>query len=224
MEVGIDKVIAAARDLGIDAPLSESPSLALGSSEVSLLDLTGAYASVRAGRRRWSRGASWRFRPTSSARCSASARRCAPKPSCAPYQRRRSSGCCNWSSSAEPAGRRARRLCGRQDRHEPELSRRLVHRLQRGAGRRRLGRQRRRDADGRGDGRQAAGADLAEFHDRRAGRSAENPAKAEAVTASTEEETPVSCDVRACSRAYRSFRAEDCTFQPYSGPRRLCER
>jgi 1A family penicillin-binding protein len=49
LEVGIDDVIAAARDLGIDATLNETPSLALGSSEVSLLDLTGAYASVRAG-------------------------------------------------------------------------------------------------------------------------------------------------------------------------------
>ncbi|MEF2554304.1 PBP1A family penicillin-binding protein [Aurantimonas sp. A2-1-M11] len=50
MEVGIDEVIAAARDLGIDAPLNAMPSLALGASEVSLMDLTGAYASVRAGR------------------------------------------------------------------------------------------------------------------------------------------------------------------------------
>ena len=50
MEVGIDEVIAAAKDLGVDAPLAALPSLALGASEVSLLDLTGAYASVRAGR------------------------------------------------------------------------------------------------------------------------------------------------------------------------------
>jgi penicillin-binding protein 1A len=50
-EIGIDQVIAAAQDLGIDAPLAATPSLALGSSEVSLLDLTGAYASVRAGMR-----------------------------------------------------------------------------------------------------------------------------------------------------------------------------
>jgi penicillin-binding protein 1A len=49
LELGLDEVIAAARDLGIDAPLQKTPSLALGSSEVSLLDLTGAYASVRAG-------------------------------------------------------------------------------------------------------------------------------------------------------------------------------
>lgn len=32
------------------------------------------------------------------------------------------------------------------------------------------------------------------------------------------------CNVRACSAAYRSFRASDCTFQPYSGRRRLCTR
>lgn len=49
MEIGIDKVIAAARELGINAPLAETPSLALGTFEVTLLDLTGAYASVRAG-------------------------------------------------------------------------------------------------------------------------------------------------------------------------------
>jgi 1A family penicillin-binding protein len=50
-EVGLDKVVAAARDLGIDAPLPSVPSLALGAAEVTLLDLTGAFASVRAGRR-----------------------------------------------------------------------------------------------------------------------------------------------------------------------------
>ncbi|MBX3576160.1 MAG: BA14K family protein [Rhizobiaceae bacterium] len=32
------------------------------------------------------------------------------------------------------------------------------------------------------------------------------------------------CDVDACAAAYRSFTAEDCTFQPFDGPRRLCRR
>jgi penicillin-binding protein 1A len=50
-QVGLDKVVAAARDLGIDAPLPSVPSLALGTAELTLLDLTGAFASVRAGRR-----------------------------------------------------------------------------------------------------------------------------------------------------------------------------
>jgi hypothetical protein len=30
------------------------------------------------------------------------------------------------------------------------------------------------------------------------------------------------CDVQACTQAYSSFRASDCTYQPYSGPRRIC--
>ena len=42
-------VIQAARDLGITAPLKPQPSLALGSFEVSLLELTTAYAAVAAG-------------------------------------------------------------------------------------------------------------------------------------------------------------------------------
>jgi len=32
------------------------------------------------------------------------------------------------------------------------------------------------------------------------------------------------CDVNACAGAYISFRASDCTWQPYEGPRRLCTK
>lgn len=32
------------------------------------------------------------------------------------------------------------------------------------------------------------------------------------------------CDIRACSAAYRSFDAATCTYQPWDGPRRLCTR
>jgi penicillin-binding protein 1A len=49
-QVGIPQVIAAARDLGLRAPLQNNPSLALGTSEVSLIDLTSTYAAVRAGK------------------------------------------------------------------------------------------------------------------------------------------------------------------------------
>jgi penicillin-binding protein 1A len=48
--VGRGNVIRAARDLGITAPLPDRPSLALGSGDVSLLELTGAYAAVMNGR------------------------------------------------------------------------------------------------------------------------------------------------------------------------------
>ena len=49
-QVGIRQVIAAARELGLHARLQNNASLALGTSEVSLLDLTSAYAAVRAGK------------------------------------------------------------------------------------------------------------------------------------------------------------------------------
>lgn len=32
------------------------------------------------------------------------------------------------------------------------------------------------------------------------------------------------CDVQACSGVFQSFRASDCTYQPFEGPRRVCER
>ncbi len=32
------------------------------------------------------------------------------------------------------------------------------------------------------------------------------------------------CDVQACSNAYQSFRASDCTYQPFEGARRVCEK
>jgi len=48
-EVGVDKVIGAARRTGIVSPLTPTPSLALGTSEVTPLELTGAYAAFANG-------------------------------------------------------------------------------------------------------------------------------------------------------------------------------
>jgi penicillin-binding protein 1A len=42
-------VIQAARDLGVRSPLNDNPSLALGTSGMTLLELTSAYAAVAAG-------------------------------------------------------------------------------------------------------------------------------------------------------------------------------
>jgi penicillin-binding protein 1A len=48
-EVGDDKVIDMARDLGVTAPMTRGdPSLALGTSSMTLLELTAAYAAVAA--------------------------------------------------------------------------------------------------------------------------------------------------------------------------------
>jgi penicillin-binding protein 1A len=49
--VGRRRVIEVARRLGIASPLSPRPSLALGAGEVTLIELTGAYAVVAAGGR-----------------------------------------------------------------------------------------------------------------------------------------------------------------------------
>ena len=49
-QVGRQNVIRAARDLGIDSPLIDRPSLSLGTSGVSLLELTSAYAAIAGGR------------------------------------------------------------------------------------------------------------------------------------------------------------------------------
>jgi penicillin-binding protein 1A len=48
-QVGIDEVIAAAHDLGLRAKLPRLPSIALGTADVTLIDLTSAYDAVRAG-------------------------------------------------------------------------------------------------------------------------------------------------------------------------------
>ena len=53
---------------------------------------------------------------------------------------------------------------------------------------------------------------------------AEPSGSPETETLAGEEAPAASCNIRACSRAYRSFRASDCTYQPYRGERRLCER
>ncbi|MFD1951332.1 transglycosylase domain-containing protein [Sphingomonas arantia] len=45
-QVGRDKVIRAARDLGVVSPLRSDPSLALGTSGMTLLELTSAFAAV----------------------------------------------------------------------------------------------------------------------------------------------------------------------------------
>jgi len=48
-EVGPRAVVSAARDLGIESELSADPTIALGTSEVSLLELTAAFAALPAG-------------------------------------------------------------------------------------------------------------------------------------------------------------------------------
>lgn len=48
-EVGAEAVVATARRLGITTPLEPNPSIALGTSKVSVLEMTGAYAAFANG-------------------------------------------------------------------------------------------------------------------------------------------------------------------------------
>lgn len=48
-EIGYDKVIATAKSLGIDAKMVANASLPLGTAAISVLDLTGAYATIANG-------------------------------------------------------------------------------------------------------------------------------------------------------------------------------
>ena len=47
--VGVENVIRAARDLGVSTPLPKEATIALGTANTSLLELTAAYAAVAAG-------------------------------------------------------------------------------------------------------------------------------------------------------------------------------
>ncbi|HVF37608.1 MAG TPA: PBP1A family penicillin-binding protein [Sphingomicrobium sp.] len=49
-QVGRQNIVRAARDLGIDSKLTDRPSLSLGTSGVSLIELTAAYAAIAGGR------------------------------------------------------------------------------------------------------------------------------------------------------------------------------
>lgn len=48
--VGREQVIRAARDLGVSSPLPDTPSLALGTATMPLIELAGAYAAFAGGR------------------------------------------------------------------------------------------------------------------------------------------------------------------------------
>jgi 1A family penicillin-binding protein len=222
MEVGIDNVVAAARELGIDAELVATPALALGASEVSLLDLTAAYASVRAGVAP--------VEPWGIASFHASDQ--------------------DRSFMVGPETQPATDLSQYQD----ELVRLLQLVVERGTGKAaafgafaagKTGTsQNNRDAwfvgfseplvvgvwvgnDDDSPMNDVTGGNLPatiwrNFMEQAIAGPPQASAGAQAGDGS--EQTAIACNVRACQRAYRSFRASDCTFQPYDGPRRLCEK
>jgi len=51
-----------------------------------------------------------------------------------------------------------------------------------------------------------------------------NASTANAAPVTTAQAPAASCNVQLCAATYRSFRESDCTYQPFQGERRVCER
>lgn len=227
MDVGLKDVIKAARDLGIESRMQPVPSLALGAVEVSPLDLTGAFASLRAGRTGLEPWGIAAFGDEN-------------EPS---------------MHTAGPPIARAAQSLGSVHRPMIDMLRRVVEQgTGRGAsvGGFTAGKtgtsQNHRDAwfvgftdalvvgvwvgnDDNTPMRGVVGGTLPASIWRQFVREATpllgpddtQIASFPAPAAQTPPEGSAACDVQACASRYRSFRASDCTYQPYSGERRVCE-
>jgi membrane peptidoglycan carboxypeptidase len=222
-EVGLDNVIAAARELGIDAPLPNTPSLALGTSEVNLLNLTSAYASVQLGRapvRPWgiidfqAAGQPKTFRVGSQAKTNVDL---------SPYQSdlvgllqlvvERGTG-----READPGTFAAGKTGTSQNNRDAwfvGFTQALVVGVWVG-----------NDDDTPMKGVTGGTLPAHVWRDFMREAMAESALSGVRSTedANNGQGAPPSCNITACSRAYRSFRPSDCTYQPYSGGRRLCEK
>lgn len=224
LDVGLDNVVAAARELGLTTPLAEVPSMALGTNEVSLLELTGAFASVRAGRARLEPWGITAFGPEESG-----LRGLLPPAGPAQelthqaelselLQRVVTSG--TGRGAALRDGSAAGKTGTSQDYRDAwfvGFSRELVVGVW-------VGNDDRTPMNGVTGGSLPATIwrDFVDAATPLLARPFEAPAE---TVVAPPEEAPASpgCDVKACGAAYSSFRASDCTYQPYSGPRRLCE-
>ncbi|WP_245426153.1 PBP1A family penicillin-binding protein [Rhizobium sp. J15] len=222
-EVGLDNVIAAARELGIDAPMANTPSLALGTSEVNLLNLTSAYASVQLGKapvKPWgiidfqAAGQPKTFRVGSQSK---------PNVDLSPYQSdllgllqlvvEHGTG-----RGADPGTFAAGKTGTSQNNRDAwfvGFTETLVVGVWVG-----------NDDDAPMKG--VTGGTLPAHIWRDFMREATSEPTLNGVRSSEAvvdgQGASQSCNITACSRSYRSFRPSDCTYQPYSGGRRLCEK
>ncbi|AVA26498.1 MULTISPECIES: PBP1A family penicillin-binding protein [unclassified Rhizobium] len=222
-EVGIDKVIAAARELGIKAPLANTPSLALGTSEVNLLELTSAYASVQLGKAPVEPWGIINFQAAGQANAFRVGPQARPNVDLSTYQSdllgllqlvvERGTG-----RGADPGTFAAGKTGTSQNNRDAwfvGFTEPLVAGVWVG-----------NDDDTPMNG--VTGGALPahiwrDFMREAMAEPAPNGARSpEAVIDG--QGAPQSCNVTACSRSYRSFRPSDCTYQPYAGGRRLCEK
>lgn len=222
-EVGLDNVIAAARELGIDAPLANTPSLALGTSEVNLLNLTSAYASVQLGRAPVKPWGIIDFQAAGQPKTFRVGLQSKPNVDLSPYQSdligllqlvvERGTG-----RGADPGTFAAGKTGTSQNNRDAwfvGFTEALVVGVWVGND---------DDAPMKGVTGGALPAHIwRDFMREAATEPTLNGVRStEAVVDG--QGAPQSCNITACSRSYRSFRPSDCTYQPYSGGRRLCEK
>jgi penicillin-binding protein 1A len=224
MTVGLDKVVEAARELGLDAPLTRVPSMALGSNEVSLLDLTGTLAAIRAGRARLEPWGISAFSPEGGA-----LRSLGPPSSLGELPQReeltRLLEAVVETGTGRAAALEGATVAGKtgtsQDHRDAwfvGFSNDLVVGVWVGN-------------DDRSPTKGITGGALPAQIWRRfvsaaaplVGRQKEpDEAPLNPPTSSSPPSSP-QCDQAACTARYNSFRSSDCTYQPYAGARRVCE-
>jgi membrane peptidoglycan carboxypeptidase len=222
-EVGLDNVIAAARELGIDAPLANTPSLALGTSEVNLLNLTSAYASVQLGRAPVRPWGIIDFQAAGQPKAFRVGLQSKPNVDLSPYQSdllgllqlvvERGTG-----RGADPGTFAAGKTGTSQNNRDAwfvGFTEALVVGVWVGND---------DDAPMKGVTGGALPAHIWRDFMREATTEPTLNGVRSTEAASDDQGAQQSCNITACSRSYRSFRPSDCTYQPYSGSRRLCEK
>jgi 1A family penicillin-binding protein len=222
-EVGLDNVVAAAKELGIDPNLTPTPSLALGTSEVNLLDLTSAYASVRLGKAPVEPWGILDFQAAGQSQAFRVGEKTAPSIDLSPYQSdllgllqlviERGTG-----RDADPGTFAAGKTGTSQNNRDAwfvGFTEPLVVGVWVG-----------NDDDTPMKGVTGGSLPARIWRDFIRAAMAE-PAPnfdLDKGLATGDPQSAPSCNITACSRSYRSFRASDCTYQPFRGERRLCER
>ena len=204
-EFGPVAVAKTAYRLGIASKLEANPSLALGTSEVSLIELVSAYAPFANGGDAITPA---RGRARAHQRRQDAVRALVRKPRAdhrAALRRHDERDDARDADDRHRPEGATRRLAGRrQDRHQPGFPRCLVHRLHRPPGHRRLARQRQFLAHQEGDRRRPAGRNLEPDDEERApGRAGRR-----------------AC--RACPAARRSLRHSRRSSGTPTPPRRRC--
>ncbi|TGD60720.1 PBP1A family penicillin-binding protein [Tabrizicola sp. WMC-M-20] len=223
-DIGTENIIAVSRQLGIEGKLTEGLSLALGTSEVTLLDMTEAYAAILAGRMpvkatgvaSMSVGSAGMMLAVTADGPAAMDLTQTQQPMLELLRAVVTSGTGRGADLPGFIGGKTGTSQDNRDAWFIGFSETLVIGVWVG-----------NDDASPMDGVTGGGIPVDIWRsvmaaEQQTGPDA-SPAPAEALTVAASEGA-MQCNLRACSRSYRSFRASDCTYQPYRGRRQICTR